>query len=547
MTASVTDLLLDLIRTHLGDEEIGPDDDFYAMGGDSLTALRVVTEAQGRGLSVSLRDLLYYPTARDLAAHLEQANTEQAGAGQSLGAAASGAAGPARAGLLDPVDRALVPDAVTEAVPASALQVGMIYLCEASGDPELYHSRTGWRTRAAFDEKLFREALTTVSRRHPALRTSFDLGTFSVPVQLVWAEVEPRLTVEPADQDGPHTAAELARRWSAEQVKRPFDWSGAPLLRCHVVTERDSFQVALSCDHAIADGWGLGRMIVDLLTVYDALLRGVAPDLPELPATAHQDFAAAEAAALASPEAAEFWRAEADVPVLLIDPGVRTAAANAVGQHAFGLEPELLEALRSAARRSGASLKAFVLGVHAWTLGAWLGRDQDIVTGVVVSTRPETADSDLVVGLYLNTLPMRFVRTARSWAELAGDAMTAERRSMPHRAFPLAQIETRLGRPAFDVTFNYTDFHLYEGLGNLTALRADGWWVEGKPSFPFRVDFEVEGLEGGSRVVVDFDPDLVDPNQAEHYAELYRQALAAAAEDPSAPAQLPSVSRAVRA
>jgi aryl carrier-like protein len=542
MTASVTELLLDLVRTHLGDEDIGLDDDFYAMGGDSLTALRVVTEAQSRGLSVSLRDLLYYPTARELAAHLEQATAEQ-----DVGASASGAAGSAPAGLLDPADRALVPDGVTEAIPASALQVGMIYLCEASGDPELYHSRTGWRTRAAFDEKLFGAALTEVSRRHPALRTSFELGTFSVPVQLVWAEAEPRFTVESADEDGPHTAAELARRWSAEQVNRPFDWSGAPLLRCHVVTDRDSFQVALSCHHAIADGWGLGRLIMDLLTVYDALLRGVTPDLPELSATAHRDFAAAEAAALASQEAAEFWRAEADAPVLLIDPGARPAAANAVGQHAFDLEPELLEALRSAARRSGASLKAFVLGVHAWTLGAWLGRDQDIVTGVVVSTRPETADSDLVVGLHLNTLPMRFTRTARSWADLAGDAMTAERRSLPHRAFPLAEIENRLGRPAFDVTFNYTDFHLYDGLARLTALGADGWWVAGKPSFPFRVDFEVEGLEGGSRVVVDFDPDLVDPEHAERYSELYRQALAVAAEDPSAPAGWPSVSRAVRA
>jgi aryl carrier-like protein len=542
MTASVTDLLLDLMRTHLGDEEIGPDDDFYAMGGDSLTALRVVTEAQSRGLSVSLRDLLYYPTAGELAAHIEGAT-----AGQTPGTAAPGAAAPVPGGLLDPGDRALVPDGVTEAIPASALQVGMIYLCEASGDPELYHSRTGWRTEAAFDEELFRAALTEVTRRHPALRTSFDLGTFSVPVQLVWAEAKPRLTVEQAGGDGPYAAAETARRWSAEQANRPFDWSEAPLLRCHVVTERDSFQVALSCHHTIADGWGLGRLIVDLLTVYDALLRGAEPRLPEPPAGAHREFAAAEAAALASPKTAEFWRTEADVPPLLIDPAARPAAANAVGQHAFALRPELVEALRSAARRSGTSLKAFVLGVHAWTLGAWLGRDEDIVTGVVVSTRPETADSHLVVGLHLNTLPLRFTRTAATWAELAGEAMTAERRSLPHRAFPLAEIENRLGRPAFDVTFNYTDFHLYDALAGLTALRADGWWVAGKPSFPFRVDFEVDGLEDGSRVVVDFDPALVGPERAGRYAELYRQALAAAAEDPSAVAGPPSLTRAVRA
>ncbi|MFE2216250.1 phosphopantetheine-binding protein [Streptomyces canus] len=112
MTASVTDLLLNLVRTHLADEDIGPDDDFYAMGGDSLIALRLVTEAQGRGLSVSLRDLLYYPTARELAAHLEQATAEK-----DVGASASGAAGPTPAALLDPAT-------VHRAEPARLRQVG---------------------------------------------------------------------------------------------------------------------------------------------------------------------------------------------------------------------------------------------------------------------------------------------------------------------------------------------------------------------------------------------------------------------------------------
>ncbi|MFF4016052.1 condensation domain-containing protein [Streptomyces sp. NPDC001843] len=542
MTASVTDLLLDLVRTHLGDPEIGPDDDFYAMGGDSLTALRVVTEAQTRGVPVSLRDLLHHPTARELASHLERST-----AAQNPAVTAPAPVAPDPAELLAPGDRALVPDGVLEAIPASALQVGMIYLCETSEDPELYHSRIGWRTHGPFEETLFRQAWAEVCRRHPALRSSFDLGTFSVPTQLVWEKAEARFTVEAAPGDDPHRAAELVRAWSVKQASRPLDWSTAPLLRCHVVTSPGSFQVALSCHHAIADGWGLGRLVMDLLTAYDALLRGAALNLPEPPATAHRDFAAAEAAALASAEAAAFWLAEADAPALLIDPDRRPTAADAVAQHAFDLEPELLTALRAGARRAGTSLKAFVLGAHVRTLAAWVGRDHDVVTGVVVSTRPETPDADLVVGLHLNTLPLRFARTARSWAELAADAMAAERRSVPYRAYPLAETEARLGRPAFDVTFNYTDFHVYDGLAGLATLRTDDWWVAGKPSFPFRVDFEVEGLEGGSRVVVDFDPALVAPEHAARYAELYRLALAVAAREPEAQAELPSASRAVRA
>src|SRR5215510_14661015 len=103
---SVIAELCDILSRHLSDQDIGPDDDFYAMGGDSLIALRVVAEARERGITITLRDILYYPTARELGAHLS--------GGPGLVESTSD-------GWLTPADLALVPPGVAEALPASAL------------------------------------------------------------------------------------------------------------------------------------------------------------------------------------------------------------------------------------------------------------------------------------------------------------------------------------------------------------------------------------------------------------------------------------------
>ncbi len=66
----------------------------------------------------------------------------------------------------------------------------------------------------------------------------------------------------------------------------------------------------------------------------------------------------------------------------------------------------VLDGMRATARDTGTSLKSLALAAHARALSLWTGRD-DVVTGVVVNTRPERPGADLMVGLYLNTVPLR--------------------------------------------------------------------------------------------------------------------------------------------
>ncbi|MGW2876974.1 condensation domain-containing protein [Streptomyces sp. NPDC001233] len=525
--AATTDLpatLTAILSEHLSGQDVGPDDDFYALGGDSLIALRVVASAQQHGIAMTLKDLLYYPTVRELAAYLSSAQ------GEPPSVTAQPSAGPASDdGLLAAGDLALVPADVETALPASALQVGIIYLCETSGDPDLYHSVIGWETLAPFDEAVFRSALGRLCDRHAALRTSFDLGTFSEAVQLQWRHIELPLSIERLPESDPAKARELVGAWREHGLQLPLDWSHAPLFRCHVVAQPESFHVAIATHHAVVDGWSYGRLIVDLLELYAAGLKGEEARLPELPATGESDFIVAERALLASTEAADFWHQRADVPPLLFERGQFSGAANAVAKAEFPLGEEVLSGLRSAARTARTSLKSVALAAHVRALSAWTGRQEDLVTGVVVNTRPENAGSDLMVGLYLNTVPLRFASLDESWADLARHAFDLEREAGPYRGFPLAQIESRLERAPFDTVFNFMDFHVYQELPDTVGVETRSWWVRGKPSFPFRVDFEVDGTEAGSRVVVAYDPALLEADGVEQYARHFESALADAA------------------
>lgn len=509
--ASTADILRQIFAAELG-EEVAAEDDFYAMGGDSLIALRVAAEAVNRGLSVRLIDLLTYPSAAELAAYL----------------IAKEPPSPARETPTGP-GAAPAPEEFTVS-PASALQVGMIYLCETTGDPALYNDLIGMRVRVAFDERCFRAALRRLADRHPALRTSLDLATYDDSMQVIWPTAEIPLDVQWPGGEDETSADALVARWRTHQLANQFDWERAPLVRCHVVALAESFRLTVAIHHAIMDGWSFARLLVDLLTLYDAEVNDRDAELPPVPEHGHARFVEAEKATVAVPGAAAFWRAQADVPPLLLDRARFSGPANPEGYAALRIEPALLAALRRSAALAQVPLKSLLIAVHCRALGQWTRREGDVVTGLVMNGRPEVPGADLLVGLFLNTVPLRVGPVSADPAELARAALAGERAAMPHRRFPLALIEQDLGRRAYDVVFNFTDFHVYDDLAALGTVRVDGWWSADKASDPVTCDYTINFPGFGTGVTVAYDRDIVRPDRIEELLTCIESSLHLAAQ-----------------
>ena len=209
--------------------------------------------ANKRGLSFRLSDIFTYQTIRELVTHGE---ITLAGTDAVAGSASVPAAG--RFALVAAADRELLPAGLADAYPMTTLQQGMVYHCELTGDPAMYHNVTAHRIAAPLDAPALRRALAGLVAAHPVLRTGFALGAYSEPLQLVHADVPVEVPVtDLTGVDAQTRRARVDELVAAERV-RPFDLARPPLLRLHAVREdADAFTLIVAEYHAILDGWSL--------------------------------------------------------------------------------------------------------------------------------------------------------------------------------------------------------------------------------------------------------------------------------------------------
>jgi amino acid adenylation domain-containing protein len=563
-------VLADLWQGVLGVEQVSAEDDFFALGGDSLLAIRVAAEASAAGLPLALTDLFSTPTLGELAALLDAALDEQRGTpgggrhricallqeqwaallgtpveadddffaigGDSLLAIRAVADAQAAglgltlellfqcsdaASLSERLDGAAPPERVTSAAPetthcaATALQLGFLYEEAALGIPGLYIDVVSRRIRGRLDNDLLLEAIRLTASRHPALRTRFDLTSFGFPAQVTSAFAAPPLRLEAT------TSADVAQARDIATCRAPFDTESDDSLLRLVVTPLDGerFQLTYGFHHAIMDGWSETVFASDLLGAYDALLRGTTPHLPRL-GTTPADFAALEAAAVESVDTRTFWKSELEH--LAVPPLPRAARPQpAYEVRLADLSPPQVRFLRETANRERVSMKSVAVAVHLAAL-ADLQSSTRPVTGLVVNGRPDVAGGDELIGLFLNILPFT-TDCDRPWQAMVRDVFDRERAMVPHRRFPYADLRALMPRPV-EVNCNYVNFYRAAAVDELTAVAVESRSSVAFNSFPLTVDL-VQPAPDALTIGVTCDLRSVDPGFADKVIQAHLRSV----------------------
>ncbi len=513
----------------LGVERVGVDDNYFALGGDSIRSIQLLARARERGIGFDLTDLFRHQTVAELAREVRGHRAED-GAGREPFA------------LLSEADRALVPEGIEDAYPMTRLQLGMVYHTEENPREATYQNVHSFRLRAPFDEARLRAALRAVAERHSVLRTSFDLARFSEPVQRVHREASFPLVVRDVSRLDRAEQDRAVDEWMTAERTRRFDWSAPPLIRCHAhLRAADEWELGFTEHHSILDGWSVASFLAELFALLFAPAGEAAP-VAAPPAAVFRDFVALEREALASPAARDFWARQVEDAVPTVPPslaeGGSTGSRVAVGT----LDGEAAEGVHRFARRAGVPLRTALLAAHLAVLAAEAGTD-DVVTGLVSNGRPEGTDGERVLGLFLNTLPFRHRMRGGSWEELARSVFETERSILPFRRFPVAEIQRmRGGEPLFEATFNYVHFHVLDRV----AASEGGRFLEsrgsGSTSFPLAVSFESGTGSAAVQLFVEHDTARFSAEQAERLVARYLAALRRMAADPASPvaADLPS-------
>ncbi|MFG2825799.1 amino acid adenylation domain-containing protein, partial [Kitasatospora sp. NPDC048365] len=500
----------------LGVERIGVEDSFFDLGGDSIRAVALIGALRAAGLDASVRDVFTRRTVAGLAEALDG----RAEIVESTARIAPFA-------LITEEDRAALPEGVEDAYPLTQGQLGMLVEMLAGEGKQDYHivKTIGISAEEAFDETALRRAVADLTPRHEVLRTSVDLETYSVPVQLVHRTAEVPVTVYDHRELDAAAEAEVISDFLDLEAATPLDHAVAPQLRIFVhLLSGGRWQLTFSQSHVILDGWSFYQLRLQLLDLYRSHRDGTAPAAYQAPGVRFADFVAAEQRALNSAEDRGYWtelvtgRSKFTLPTAWGD------GRDGDGEvYRLLVEfTELLPALESLASRAGVPLKTVLLTAHLKVLSQ-LTHEQSFHSGLMSHTRGEMVGADRVAGMSLNALPFAFRRGAATWRELVQQVFDGETELWAHRHFPMPAIQAELARGTrlIDVYFSFIDFD-----------QPDDGPVDRRLDFCFSSnEFPLTVAVQAGRLTFHTNSHAVSQPNAERLAAMYRTVLAAMAED----------------
>lgn len=423
-------------------------------------------------------------------------------------------------------------------LPLSPLQQGLLFHAlydGAGGDggPDPYAVQLVLALAGPVDAAAMRAAGEALLRRHANLRAGFQMGRSGQPAQLIPHAVElPWCEVDLSDDDPQRRGDRVAELAAAERTHR-FDLARPPALRlvlAHLGDAADGSQdhrLVMTSHHILLDGWSTPLLARELLTLYAS--GGDESALPPVPAYREyltwlldQDHEAARAA----------W----DEALQGLEQPTRLApvvdgAAGSGAEHAVELPEESTAAVVDAARHRGLTLNTVVQGCWALVLAGAIGRD-DVVFGTTVAARPaEIPDVEHMVGLLINTVPVRVrLRPAEALCDALRRLQDEHARLLGSQHLGLAEIQRRTGLGELFDTLLVFENHprdlLDERLGD---VRITGVEAHDATHYPLTV---VAAPGSRLRLALHHRTDAVTPDRAAALADRLRRLLALFASEP---------------
>ncbi|PSK32383.1 non-ribosomal peptide synthetase [Nocardia seriolae] len=507
----------------LGLERIGARDDFFALGGDSLIATRVVARLSAAlHRTVPVRTLFEAPVVAELARRVR--------------AAESAAEGPA-----------LVRGPRPEPVPLSPAQQRMWFVNRFDPGSPAYNVPVALRLSGHLDTAALRAAVYDVIDRHETLRTVYpDLD--GVGVQRIRAVDEIALDLEPVVIPADRLPETVIRT-----VTQGFDVTAAVPLRLNVFRiegTEDEHVVVLVAHHIATDGFSMAPLTRDLAAAYATRAAGQTPAWEPLPVQ-YADYSLWQLDRLGAEDDPEsllarqvrYWSQHlAELPDHLELPTDRPRPARAsyrAAEWTTRVDGDLTAAIERCARAHRATPFMVVHAAFAVLL-ARLGGGPDIAVGTPVAGRGRRELDDLV-GMFVNTLVLRTgIRLGESFADLLERVRDIDLAAFEHADMPferlvdvLAPARSQARHPIVQVMLVYQNLVIPElRLPELTVAPLE------MPQTTSRFDLMLtlrDAGDDGMSAVFTYARDLFDESTVTAFGARLLRLLERIIADPSAP------------
>jgi amino acid adenylation domain-containing protein/non-ribosomal peptide synthase protein (TIGR01720 family) len=300
---------------------------------------------------------------------------------------------------------------IEDIYPLTPMQEGMLFHSESGPASGVYCSQLLCDLEGPLDKYAFTAAWQNVLGCHAALRTGFVWKMVHRPLQVVRRQASIRVEESTVPAAGQSEQTRLIESRLKASRAHGFKLDEPPLIRLDLFDRGNNlYTFALTSHHLILDGWSMPVVLSELFALYETIRAGGRPELkPERP---YRDYLA-WLMKQDDREAESFWRGElsgvAGPTTLGLDKRSSTESnpqEDYAEQH-ISLSATASAGLQAAARLNQITINTVVQGAWALLLSRY-SREQTVVFGTVVSGRPaELAGVESMVGLFINTLPVR--------------------------------------------------------------------------------------------------------------------------------------------
>ncbi len=489
----------DAFEQVLGIEEIGIDDDFYALGGDSIKAMMLQSVLGTANMSITASDIYEAKTPRALAERIENIKNDHSGDTDSI----------QKTGKRPDI------------YPLSVYERGMYIEQKLSPDSTEYNLNIALIINGASSGQI-RDALNRIFAAHEAFHSYYG-SRDGIPVRIL-ADHLPTITEKTAkDRD------EVISIIGVEDA--PFNLEEDIPLRPVLYAVRDgSFILHLSIHHIAFDGGSAGifcREVCDLLSGRAAAFSE--KDLSDIPDL--YGFQNDKGGMDYYREMFADGLPENEMPIRGARPA-QQPLGDKIESARF--DTALLHQMDDTCKRLGVTEFELIFAAISMALGRYTASD-DVVLGIPANMRPAGAGD--VIGMFVNMAPVR-VRPVRdkSLREYISEVSSQVRSATYGAATPFEDIVKEFGgkrqegrSPIFDVSVNY--------LINQPVYDKDGLYMEFyAPLQHMTRDFDMNlrkdsGEDGGLELLLSYSSELFESEVVRGFTQLIMSALQAICED----------------
>ncbi len=377
-------------------EKIGVYDDFFALGGDSILSIRILSRAAEKGISLTQRDIFEYPTIRELV-QIQRASEDS----------------PARPLQgLEKESKLAGHNEIADMYPLSPVQQGMLFHSLSSREKGIYREQFLCTLKGKTNIPLWKEAWQKTMERHAVLRTGFFWEKRPEPCQIVF----PKATLIWQEEDYSAFSAQEQNQKISQLLEKdldtPFEMTNPPLFRLILIRlAQEKYRFLVSYHHLILDAWAIQCLFKEILALYQgqASLAPVRHYKDYIAWIQGQDRLKAE----------KFWREflagfQHPTPLPGSPLSVAKSESTKYQEKEVFLSYRETQAVETFLKQNRLTWSTLVQSAWAFLL-SWYSGEKDIVFGVTSSGRPPALQGiENMVGLFLNTLPVRIQNDLQS-------------------------------------------------------------------------------------------------------------------------------------